>query len=118
MYNIKINNMKFHSYIGVYGEEKKLGQNLEIDLRVTMNVDPYQLNDQVTHSISYGEFYSLVEKIVSNSSANLVETIALEIIDSIKKLAPYLVEKVHVNVRKMAVPISGIFDSVEIELER
>ena len=33
LYKIKINNMEFHSYIGVYEEEKKLdGQNIEIDL--------------------------------------------------------------------------------------
>jgi len=33
LYKIKINNMKFYLYIGVYEEEKKLdGQNIEIDL--------------------------------------------------------------------------------------
>ena len=32
LYKIKINNMKFHLYIGVYEEEKKIGQNIEIDL--------------------------------------------------------------------------------------
>ena len=37
LYKIKINNMKFHSYIGVYEEEKKIGQNIEIDLIISLS---------------------------------------------------------------------------------
>lgn len=33
MYHIKINNMQFHSHIGVFQAEKDLGQRIEIDLK-------------------------------------------------------------------------------------
>ena len=45
MYKIKINNMKFHSYIGVYEEEKKIGQNIEIDLIISLSKEIIKNDD-------------------------------------------------------------------------
>ena len=47
---------------------------------------------------------------------DLLETLALEIIEEIKKLNDKI-ESVQVNIRKLAVPINGIFDSVEIQIK-
>lgn len=49
------------------------------------------------------------------SNVDLLETLALEIIKEIKKLNGKI-ENVQVNIRKLAVPIDGIFDSVEIQI--
>jgi len=115
MYLIKINNMKFHSHIGVYQEEKKLGQNIEIDLVVAMNTEPR--NDQVEDTISYSTFYKTIAKIVNESRVDLVETLAQTIIKELKDIDSTKIDKVTVQIRKMAVPIDGIFDSVAIEME-
>lgn len=56
-----------------------------------------------------------LEKIVKVSNVDLLETLALEIIKEIKKLNGKI-ENVQVNIRKLAVPIDGIFDSVEIQI--
>ena len=45
LYKIKINNMKFHSYIGVYEEEKKIGQNIEIDLIISLSKEIIKNDD-------------------------------------------------------------------------
>ncbi|MDR1568287.1 MAG: dihydroneopterin aldolase [Streptococcaceae bacterium] len=115
MYRIKINNMKFHSYIGVYPEEKKLGQNIEIDLVVKIN--DFVKADHLKYTISYSDFYQIVSEIVASSRVDLVETLAQEIISSIKELDRNKITQVSVRIRKLAVPIDGIFDSVEIEME-
>ena len=115
MYKIKINNMRFHSHIGVYDEEKKIGQNIEIDLTVYAKYEDFDDNIENTHS--YGDFYRLIAKIVDESRVDLIETLAQTIIKSIKNLAPDTFERVNVKIRKLAVPIDGIFDSVEIEME-
>lgn len=47
---------------------------------------------------------------------DLLETLALEIIKEIKKLNDKI-KSVQVNIRKLAVPINGIFDSVEIQIK-
>lgn len=115
MYNIKINNMKFHSYIGVYAEEKKLGQNIEIDLLVKMKKK--DISDNLSNTISYSSFYNEISSIIKCNNVDLIETLAQEIIKNIKKANPNLIDAVKVNVRKLGVPINGIFDSVEIEME-
>ena len=114
LYKIKINNMKFHSYIGVYEEEKKIGQNIEIDLIISLSKEIIK-NDDINNILSYGDCYRKIEKIVKASNVDLLETLALEIIKEIKKLNGKI-ENVQVNIRKLAVPIDGIFDSVEIQI--
>ncbi|ALB29374.1 dihydroneopterin aldolase [Companilactobacillus heilongjiangensis] len=114
MYCIKINNMKFHSHIGKYAEEKKMGQNLEIDLRVEMN--KFVVTDKIEDTISYSQFYEIISEIVSNSRVDLIETLAQKIIFEIKKVDEKKIIDVIVNVRKLSVPIDGIFDNVEVEM--
>ena len=112
LYKIKINNMKFHSYIGVYEEEKKIGQNIEIDLIISLSKEIIK-NDDINSTLSYGDCYRKIEKIVKASRVDLLETLALDIIKEMNKKIEY----VQVNIRKLAVPINGIFDSVEIQIK-
>ena len=59
MYKIKINNMKFHSYIGVYQEEKKIGQNIEIDLIISLSKKIIK-DDDITSTLSAVDRKSVV----------------------------------------------------------
>lgn len=113
MYKIKINNMKFFSYIGVLPEEKILGQNLEIDLIVTTNFS-YSGLDELDETLSYVAFYEKISEIIEASRADLIEKLAFDIIQAIKENSK--VKSVEVHIRKLAVPIAGIFDNVEIEM--
>ena len=113
MYKIKINNMKFFSHIGVLPEEKILGQNLEIDLIVTTNFS-YSGLDELDETLSYVAFYEKIAEIIEVPRADLIEKLAFDIIQAIKENNK--VETVEVHVRKLAVPIAGIFDNVEIEM--
>ncbi|MBL3715317.1 dihydroneopterin aldolase [Lactococcus garvieae] len=113
MYKIKINNMKFFSHIGVLPEEKVLGQNLEIDLIVTTNFS-YSGVDSLDETLSYVSFYESISEIIASSRADLIEKLAFDIIQTIKENEK--VETVEVHIRKLAVPIAGIFDNVEIEM--
>ena len=114
MYKIKINNMKFRAHIGVLPEEKILGQNLEIDIIVETNFD-FSGKDELAETLSYVDFYELIKNIISQSKADLIESLAFDIIKSIKATTSKITA-VEVHLRKLAVPIEGIFDSVEIEM--
>lgn len=114
MYKIKINNMKFRAHIGVLPEEKILGQNLEIDIIVETNFD-FSGKDELTETLSYVDFYELIKNIISQSKADLIESLAFDIIKSIKATTSKITA-IEVHLRKLAVPIEGIFDSVEIEM--
>ena len=113
MYKIKINNMKFFSHIGVLPEEKILRQNLEIDLIVTTNFS-YSGLDELDETLSYVAFYEKISEIIEASRADLIEKLAFDIIQAIKENSK--VKSVEVHIRKLAVPIAGIFDNVEIEM--
>lgn len=60
MYTIRVQNMQFHGHIGVLPEEKKVGQTLQVDLEVVINAVP--VADQLASTVSYGDFYPIVEK--------------------------------------------------------
>jgi len=114
MYKIKINKMQFFGHIGVLPEEKALGQKLEIDLVVETNFD-FSGRDELTETLSYVAFYEATEKLVAESRVDLIETLAYEMIQRIKALDERIAS-VEVHLRKLAVPIDGIFDNVEIEM--
>jgi len=115
MYKIKINNMKFRSHIGVFAEEKKLGQNIEVDLEVMLKND-YKGTDNIEDTLSYADFYDQIDKIVQNSRVDLVETLAKEMIEAVKSVGKDEIEWVEVSIRKLTVPIEAIFDHVEIQM--
>ncbi|GHP12810.1 7,8-dihydroneopterin aldolase [Lentilactobacillus fungorum] len=115
MYTIKLNNMQFHSHIGVLPAEKVVGQALQIDLITVINADPQ--NDQLESTVSYGDFYQQVAQIVSSKQVDLLETLAQTILERIKSLDPRI-GKTTVRIRKLALPIDGVIDNVEIEMER
>lgn len=115
MLKIKLNNMRFHSYIGVFPEEKVLGQDLSIDLCVTLKG---QVNaDNLDETLSYAVFYDIIADYIKETRADLIETLAIEIADKIKAVNPEKIDRVKVNVRKLNLPINGILDSAEIEWE-
>ena len=115
MFKIKLNNMLFYSHIGVFPEEKVLGQRIAIDLTVTIKNEIQQ--DQLDETASYAHFYDIIAAYIDETRADLIETLAFDIVKLIKQASPDKIEKVKVNVRKLQLPIEGILDSAEIELE-
>lgn len=114
---INLNNMAFHTYNGVFGEEKKLGQRLEIDAKLGYPIEQKVRHDDLSETVSYADVYETIRQFVSTNSFDLIETVANRLLDEILTTYPTLTS-VHLKVRKYAVPIAGIFDNVEIEVER
>lgn len=116
MLTIRLNNLKFHGHIGVYPEEKKIGQNLEIDLELQTTIDHHEIHDDLEKTISYGEIYRLVAKVVAASRVDLVEALAHDVIEAIHRVFPERVTQITIRIRKLNTPIDGIMDNVEIEV--
>lgn len=113
---IRLNDLRFHGHIGVYPEEKKIGQDLGIDIAILTNIDHHEIHDDLTKTLSYGDVYRLTSQIVTDSRVDLVETLAHDLIDGLKtKFGPWI-EQLTVTIRKYNTPINGIMDNVEIEV--
>lgn len=114
---IRLNNLRFHGHIGVYPEEKVIGQNLEIDVILQTNIDHNEIDDHLERTLNYGEVYRLVSKIVTESKVDLVEALAHDLVVAIKTNFASKVQQVTVRIRKLNTPMNGIMDNVEIEVQ-
>tara|TARA_X000000368_G_scaffold406489_1_gene384811 strand:- start:1325 stop:1687 length:363 start_codon:yes stop_codon:yes gene_type:complete len=113
---IKLKNMQFYGYHGVYDHEKELGSPFEVDVEITRSFSKAASSDDVNQTVDYGTIFKLVDEIVSNTKYNLIETLADKIAGKI--LDGYEIDKVAVRVRKPKVQINGILDTVEVEMEK
>ena len=113
---IRLNNMTFYGYHGVYDFEKEQGTNFEIDLELFTALSKSSKSDNIKDTINYEEVYELVKKEFGSKSYFLLEKLADSISRSIFKA--YKIDKLIIRVRKIDAPIDGKLDSVEIELKR
>ena len=113
---IRLNNMNFYGYHGVYEFEKEKGTNFEIDLELFTPLAKSSKSDNIEHTINYEDIYELVKKTFGSKSYFLLEKLADSISRSI--FEEHKIEKLIIRVRKINAPLDGKLDSVEIELER
>mgnify|MGYP006094301481 CR=1 FL=1 len=113
---IRLNNMIFYGYHGVYDFEKENGANFEIDLELTVPLNKPSKSDNIEDTINYEDIYELVKKSFGSKSYFLLEKLADSISQSIFK--EHRVDKLIIRVRKINAPLNGKLDSVEIELIR
>jgi len=109
MDKIRINNLKFFTKNGVLAEEKRLGQQVEIDLEMQLSLAEAGRTDDVTQTVNYAEV---------NHSYDLIEGLASAILDDISADYQEQLNKIIIKIRKYSVPMPGLFDNIEIEMER
>jgi dihydroneopterin aldolase len=92
--------MVFYGYHGAFAAERELGQRIEVDVELHLNL----------------KVYTIVKDIVEEREFNLMEAIAETIAEEI--LSAYTLEEVVVRVRKPNPPSGGIMDYLEAEVRR
>ncbi len=114
---IRLQNMVFYAFHGVHPAEQKLGQRFVVNICV--NTDN-QLDKQIKHlgdTVDYTKIYDDIAYIMQNNTFELLELCCNKIIETI--LSKYtLVTMVNIRIKKPAVPIQGILDCAEVEMER
>ncbi|MDD4156689.1 MAG: dihydroneopterin aldolase [Candidatus Cloacimonetes bacterium] len=114
---IKLNNMIFYGFHGVYPEERKLGQRFIVNLCIYTN-DSNDINiKDLADTVDYTKIYDEVKQIMEVQQFHLLEDCANTIITNILKDFS-LVSGVKVIIEKPGVPINASLSSVAIEMER
>lgn len=113
---IRLQNMIFYGYHGVLAAEKEIGQRFALDLVLYADLHEAGVKDDLTRTVNYAEVYQCVKEVVEGQSFNLLEALAEAIADLI--LHKFSVERLVVNIRKPSAPVPGIFDFVEVSIER
>ncbi len=113
---IEIKGMEFHSFIGHYDEEKQIGNNFKVDVRLWYDHSKAAASDRLSDALDYQRVYDLV-KDEMRRKCNLIENVAQRILDKITDEFPGL-ERITVKVRKLFPKLGGMVEEVSIELEK
>lgn len=113
---IRLQNMVFYGYHGVLAAEQEMGQRFAVDLLLYADLRDAGVKDDLKYTINYAEVYQYVKLLVEEHRFNLLEALAEAIADLI--LDKFPVVRIVVNIRKPSAPVAGIFDYVEVSIER
>lgn len=102
---------------GVMPEEERLGQRFFISLALDVDLRKAGKSDNVADTVNYGEVADIVMKIATEQRCYLIEALADTIATAILSAYPPVLRAV-VKVEKPEAPITHIFDSVAVEIER
>ncbi len=117
MDKIIMKNMAFHSYHGVFKEEKKLGQKFFVDASLYLDLKQAGESDDLNHSVNYGQVYELIKDIIENENFDLLEALCEKICKII--ISNYdKVQRVQLEIRKPEAPVHGIFDYFALAIDR
>lgn len=113
---IRIVNMTFYGHHGIEESERELGGRFAIDVELYLDLGPAGRTDDLTKTIDYKAVYDLVRRMESSRRYQLLEALAHDVAESI--LTNFAVEKVVVRARKQSVPLGGLIDHTEVEIQR
>jgi len=116
MDRICLRNMVFYTYHGAFAAERELGQRLEIDLELQLDLAVPGTRDDLEAAVNYVEVYTLVREIVEEREFMLLEAVAETV--AAELLAAHDLEAVVVRVRKPNPPVGGPVDCAEVEVVR
>ena len=114
-FTIILKNIIVYGFHGEHQEEKTLGQRFEIDLEYRLANPPFPWKDEELATVSYVNAHKIVSRVCAEKSFNLIETLGNRIIEEMR--SRYSIDLIIVRVRKPSVPIQGILDFVEVEVE-
>ncbi|MGM0847014.1 MAG: dihydroneopterin aldolase [Bacillota bacterium] len=117
MDKIKLKDMEFYGYHGVFPEETKLGQRFRISLSLEMDLSIAGKSDDIDDSVNYGEVYSVCKEIIEGDPYKLLEAVAEKLSQRILHDFPR-VKSCTIEVIKPDPPIPGHYREVSVEITR
>jgi dihydroneopterin aldolase len=113
---IVIEGMVFQGTHGVHEREQLVPQPFEIDVELSLNLQPAGLSDDLALTADYGRVFEVCRQIVESTRFRLIEALAEAIAQEV--LAGFPADEVTVRIRKPAVDLGGTFRAVGIEVRR
>jgi dihydroneopterin aldolase len=112
---VKLEQVNFYAYHGLYPAEAKIGGQFLVDLTVA-----YSIQDETTTSINslltsvdYVSLYTIVKERMSIPTA-LLETVVMDIVASIRSLFPQ-VNLIEIKLTKIQPPIPGMQGNTAVQ---
>ena len=114
---ITLSKIEFEGHTGCFDFEKKDGQKFIVSMDLFVERIKGCYTDELKDTIDYSKVYEVTKEIVTSDSGNLIERLAQKIADAVLK-SDDRIEKVIVTVSKPEAPVKGIFETMEVVIER
>ena len=111
---ILLNNVRFHAFHGVMPQERSVGADFTLSLRLEADVWDAVWTDDLNHTISYAEVYEAVADEMRTPSA-LLEHVAGRIVRRLFTTFPTL-HSVYIRLLKDNPPVGAQCDGMGVEL--
>lgn len=115
---IHIRDMQFYGYHGVMPEETALGQRFRATVSLAMNAQKAGRTDELEHTVSYVDVYTICKEVIEGKPLNLIESVAETIAEKILNTYKTQIFGCRVEVVKPDPPIPGHYKEVAIEITR
>ena len=112
---IELKGLRFFSEHGMYAEERKVGNQFEVDLSVAYKA-PKQVISSIENTINYVEVYRIMEEEFA-SHRQLLETCAMQICDKLHEHFPEI-KSIAISIKKINPPITNFTGSVGVSFRK
>ena len=111
---IYLKDVRFHAFHGVMPQEKEVGADFLVSLRVGYDFSKAMQTDKVDDTLSYAEVYQLVKQEMEQPSS-LLEHVAGRIADALMRHYP-MVTSIDLSVTKQNPPMGADGEGAGVEL--
>jgi dihydroneopterin aldolase len=111
---IYLNHLRFHAYHGVLPQERSVGNDYLLDVRIKYNVANAMKSDNVNDTLNYAEVYKLICQEMMVPS-NLLERVAYRIADRIARRF-IVTEAIDIKLTKLNPPMEADCEGAGVEL--
>ncbi len=117
MDKIMIKGLRVFAYHGVNPEETQFGQNFELDITASINIDSACISDDIEQTVSYAQIIKAVRKTMLEKNCKLLEHAAQRVADALFEQFN-AIEALNITLKKPEAPMRADFDWVAVEIER
>lgn len=111
---ISLRNVRFHAFHGVMPQERKVGADFLVNLRVGYPLEQAMQSDEVGDTLNYAALYEVVKTEMMQPS-NLLEHVAGRIADAVVKRFPQ-VTSIDLDLTKQNPPMGADCDGAGVEI--
>lgn len=111
-FQIRLNNLRFFSHIGVSEQERKVGNEFSVNITILYSAEKF-IHEDLSSTISYADVYDLVDREMKKE-ALLLETVAKHITLNISNQWQECVE-IETEICKIHPPITGIIGNCAVK---
>ncbi len=115
MLTISLEEIRFHAAIGLYAEEKLLGNDFLIDVHIHVEEESEQI-ETLSETVDYTKVYELVSREMQQEH-QLLETVAQNCIRAMKKTWPGITGA-EIVIRKLHPPMQGEVGCSKVTLSK